>query len=317
MIDVALLGTSALLPLPERALTAAVISCKGRRILLDCGEGTQSAARAAGVGMMHTDLIALTHYHGDHIFGLPGLIQTMGVMGRTDPLYIAGPQDDAGVMPHILALAGNPGFDVRFIPVPDAGLPLKTLHPAWPDGAHIFAFPTNHRVASQGYRFELARAPRFLPERASALGVPVPLYKRLQRGETVAFDGQTVAPEQVLGATRRPLAVAFSGDTAFCDALVHGARDADLFICEATYPGEEYADAAALYGHMTFAQAAKAAKAANARRLWLAHHSQIIADPQAALPLAQAIYPGAVCPPPGAQITLKFDNEETDGDRNA
>lgn len=316
MVDVTLLGTSALLPLPDRPLTAAVIACAGRRILLDCGEGTQSAARAARVGMMHTDLIALTHYHGDHVFGLPGLIQTMGVMGRTDPLYIAGPQDDAGVLTHILALAGNPGFDVRVIPVPQTGIVLRELHPAWPAGAHLLAFPTNHRVSSQGYRFELTRTGRFNPDRARALGVPMLLWNRLVHGETVAFDGQTVAPDQVLGRPRRPLSVAFSGDTALCDALVDGARDADLLICEATYPGDEYADAAAQHGHMTFAQAAQTARAAGVRMLWLAHHSQIITDPQAALPIAQAIFPGASCPNPGAQITLKFDSE-TDGDRNA
>ena len=92
MITVTLIGTSALLPLPDRALTAALLTANGRSVLFDCGEGTQSAARKAGVSLMKTDLVALTHYHGDHIFGLPGLIQTMNVLGRTEPLFITGPE---------------------------------------------------------------------------------------------------------------------------------------------------------------------------------------------------------------------------------
>ena len=118
MIDVTLLGTSALLPLPDRALTSALLTLNGRSILFDCGEGTQSAARKAGVSLMKTDLIALTHYHGDHIFGLPGLLQTMGVMERAEPLFITGPEGVREELAPILKLAGPTGYEIRLIELP-------------------------------------------------------------------------------------------------------------------------------------------------------------------------------------------------------
>ena len=179
MIDITLLGTAALAPIPGRALTAALLTCGGRSILFDCGEGTQTAARGAGVSLMKTDLIALTHYHGDHIFGLPGLLQTMGSLGRTDPLAITGPEGLAEKMAPILELTGWVAYPVRLIPLPAEGLCLRQLEAHWPERARLTAFPTEHRVSSQGYCFALGRAGEFQPERARALGVPVRQWSRL------------------------------------------------------------------------------------------------------------------------------------------
>ena len=144
LLDVTLLGTAALLPIPKRALTAAVLACAGRSILFDCGEGTQTAARKAGVSLMSADLIALTHYHGDHIFGLPGLLQTLGVQGRTEPLAIAGPPDIRAQLAPILQLAGWTPFPVTLLEMPPDGLPMRALHKAWPKEAKLGCFPTEH-----------------------------------------------------------------------------------------------------------------------------------------------------------------------------
>ena len=306
MIDITLLGTSALLPLPDRALTAAHLSCAGRSILFDCGEGTQAAARGAHVSLMKTDVIALTHYHGDHVFGLPGLLQTMGSMDRTEPLLITGPAGLKAAMEPILRLAEWLPFEVTLRETPSEGLDLPALFPGWPSRARLSAFPTRHRVPSQCYQFLLGRSGAFQPEKARALGLPVQMWGVLQRGESVLHNGAQILPGQVMGPDREGLKFVFSGDTSPCPGLLEAAEDADLLICEATYGENEQADLAAEYGHMTFFQAGQTAAQAHVRRLWLAHYSQRIEDPEAFLPLAQAAFPPAQCGQDGMKITLQF-----------
>ena len=157
MIDITLLGTAATMPLPERALTAVHLSFSGRSILFDCGEGTQTAARKAHVSLMKTDLIALTHYHGDHFFGLPGLLQTFGCLGRTDPLIITGPDGLEEAMQPILQLCGSLPFSVSLFHLPQNGVSLSDLIPHWCSDSMLIPVPTRHLVDSQGYRFYLLR----------------------------------------------------------------------------------------------------------------------------------------------------------------
>lgn len=306
MIEVTLLGTSALVPLPDRALTAAQLVCGGHSILFDCGEGTQSAARKAGVSLMKTDVIALTHYHGDHIFGLPGLLQTMNSMGRTEPLYLLGPRGLEQELEPILKLVGWTGYELRLLELPEEGLELNALNSGWPAGARLSAFKTEHRIESQGYVFTLPRAGKFQPEKAKALAVPTKLWRVLQKGEAVTFDGVTVQPDQVMGEARRGLKVVFSGDTARCDALDQAAKEADLLICEATYGENDQAQLAIDHGHMNFAQAAQTAAAANAKRLWLAHYSQMVEEPEQYLPNALEHFAAAECGFDGKRVTLRF-----------
>ncbi len=309
MVDITLLGTSSLIPLPDRAETAAVLRCAGHSILFDCGEGTQCAARKAGVSLMKTDLIALTHYHGDHIFGLPGLMQTMAMMGRTERLWITGPGELQEELEPVLKLTGWVTYPVELLPMPEEGLPLAGLAPGWPAEARLTAFPTEHRVPSQGYCFTLGRPGKFSPERAAALGVPKNLWGKLQHGQTVFAGDRTVQPEEVLGPPRRGIRFVFSGDTVPCSSLTAAARDADLLICDATYGETGQAALAAEHGHMTFAQAAQTAASAGARRLWLAHYSQMIKDPEEHLPAAAALFPAAVCGEDGMHVTLNFEED--------
>ena len=205
MLTITLLGTAATMPLPDRALTVAVAECGGHSLLFDCGEGTQTAARRAGVNLMKLDAICLTHYHGDHIFGLPGLLQTLGCQGRTRPLTIFGPAE--GMEPvwgAIRTLTGPQPYAIRAVPLGTDPVRLETLAPGWPVGAELLPFRTKHRVPSRGYRLDLPRAGRFDPARARALGVPVQQWSMLQRGEPVTLeDGAVIAPGQVLGAPRR------------------------------------------------------------------------------------------------------------------
>ncbi|MGN0748018.1 MAG: ribonuclease Z [Aristaeellaceae bacterium] len=306
MVQVTLIGTAATMPLPDRALAAAAVGAQGRRILLDCGEGTQTAARRARVSLLKIDLIALTHYHGDHIFGLPGLLQTMGSLGRTEAVTITGPEGLEAAMTPILALAGELPYEVRLTTLPPEGLALHALHPAWPREARLFPVPTLHRVVSQGYRLTLDRPGRFQAECARQLGLPRPLWGTLQHGQPVAWGGRTIDPSEVLGPARRGVTVVYTGDTMPCDPLAQAAADADLLICEATYALEEQAEQAAAYGHMTFAQAGALAARAGVRRLWLTHYSAMIADPQEEAFRAREHYPGAVCGTDGMGEELSF-----------
>lgn len=310
MIDITLIGTGATMPLPGRALSCARLRCRGRSILFDCGEGTQTAARKAGVSLMKTDLIALTHYHGDHIFGLPGLLQSMSCLGRRDPLYITGPAGLEEAMTPILRLAGETEFPVRLLR--QEQIWLSGLHPAWPGGACLRSFDTEHRVPSQGCCFTLARPPRFLPDKAAALGIPVRYWKEFQRCEsrtdTVLVAGRAIPAELVTAAERRGLRVVFSGDTAPCAALEAAAQEADLLICDATYGSDEQAGQAELYGHSTFSRTGALAGRAGVRRLWLTHFSQTV-DPEACLGNAVQFFPGAECGFDGKTIVLGFDRE--------
>lgn len=309
MLDVTLLGTAATLPRPDRALSAAVLTCAGRSILFDCGEGTQLALHKSPVSPMKIDLICLTHYHGDHYFGLPGLLQTLSTMNRREPLYITGPAGLHEAMQPVLLMAEESqlSYEVRLLSMPEDGLALQTLQSRWPAEARLAAVATEHRIASQGYRFDLARKPRFHAAKAEALHIPRSLWRELQRGCTVWVQGKVIRPEDVRGDERPGLSVVFSGDTAPCTQLLHAARGADLLIMDATYPTDEQADKAALYGHSTFPQAAALARDAQVKALLLTHFSAMIEDVQPYLEAVQAIFPAVHCGTDGMQVHLRFD----------
>ena len=244
------------------ALTAALAECGGHALLFDCGEGTQAAARRAGVNLMKLDAICLTHYHGDHIFGLPGLLQTLGCQGRTRPLALYGPAGLDAIWPALRTLTGPLPYPIRARQLDKDPVDLAAF--GWPTGAQLLPIPTRHRVPSRGYALTLPRAGRFLPEKALALGVPVADWKKLQHGETVQVREWEVTPAEVLGPPRRGLKFVFSGDTAPCPALEAAAQDADLLLCDATYAEPEQEAQAKQYGHSTFGQSAALAARAGA-----------------------------------------------------
>ena len=294
MLKVTLLGTGGTQPLPERALAAAAVTVGGRSVLLDCGEGTQVGLRRYGVSAYKLAAVLLTHYHGDHILGLPGLLQTLGSLNRTEPLTIYSPQGIDPVAKAVMALAGQQPYAVRWRP---AAAPFTV------EALQITPFPLDHRVPCCGYALELPRAGRFDPARAKAAGVPVEYWKTLQKGEGVG--GFT--PEQVLGAPRRGLKVVYATDTRPCAALKAAARDADLLCMDATYAEDADLPKAKLYGHATCRETGALAAAAHVRRLWLTHYSAAVTDTAAGLAAAQSAYPAAVAGYDGLTEELEFD----------
>lgn len=308
MITVTLLGTGALSPTPERALAVTALTVSGRTLLADCGEGTQIAMRRHHISPLRIDVIALTHYHGDHILGLPGLMQTMFQEQRRTPLLIVGPGNVREQLAPIMTLAGKLPYEVMVRELPPEGLKLDEVF-GWTDGALLSAFPTRHTDISQGYCLSLPRRGKFDPARAASLSVPQKQWGRLQKGETVTLpDGRTVLPEQVMGSARRGLRVTVSGDTSPCASLTKAAENADLLIMDGTYADDKDTAMALSRGHSTFTLAARTAKEASARRLWLTHFSQSVTDPESYLPQTKTIFENTRCGIDGLSVTLRFDS---------
>ncbi len=308
MVDVTLIGTGALMPTPERALASVLIKCVGKSILIDCGEGTQLAARKAGVSVINTDIIALTHYHGDHIFGLMGLLQTMNCLDRQKPVYITGPYGLKAQMDIILKLVGETCFDIRLFDVGDDGIKLDKF--GFPSGSALKAFKTEHKVVSQGYSFELARQGKFIKEKALALDIPINLWGKLQKGESVEYNGKMYAPHMVLDKQRRGIKVVVTGDSAYCENIIKAAINADLLISEATFSQSEHEALAKEHGHMTFEKAAELALKSNVQKLCLTHFSPRIENPESDVDIAKKIFENTVCGQDGMKLEIMFANDE-------
>ena len=299
MLTATLLGCGGTQPLPERALSSLVLTVGGRSILIDCGEGTQIAARRFGVSIYRVDAILLTHFHGDHIFGLPGVWQTMAALGRTQPLLMAGPPGLEKLVQAFLSVAGPLPFELRLAADAARMGPLPVL------GGQVQTFSLRHRVPCCGYAFTLPRAGRFDPDRARALGIPVRLWRTLQKGEPAGG----FFPHQVLGPARRGLKVVYAADTRPCGALEQAARDADLLCMDATYPDDSFLDKAKLYGHSTCPETARLAARAGVHRLWLTHYSAAVTDPGPGLAAALAEFPDTEAGFDGKQLELRFEGD--------
>jgi len=296
MLDVCLLGLGGMMPLPGRALSACLLRSGGETMLFDCGEGTQVTWRVAGWPFKPTGTILFSHLHADHILGLPGILFQLAQSDRGEPVTIYGPQGTYEVARYLAALGGWIPFDLRVVELAgDATLEL-------PGGIQLTTIELRHRVPCLGYRLDLARAPRFDPDRARALGVPVAEWKRLQRGETVG----DVRPEDVTGPPRRGLRVALITDSSYFPELVPFVEDSDLLLCEAMYAHDADLERAEQRGHMTARQAAGLARAARARRLWLTHLSPSVEDPQTVLDAARTVFPAAELGQPATTETLRF-----------
>ncbi len=301
MLDVVLIGCGGTVPLKNRWLTACYVRCNGRAMLIDCGEGTQIAIKEAGVSLYSIDTICLTHYHADHVSGLPGLLLSLGNEGRTAPLAIYGPAGLKRIVDGLRVIA------------PELPFPLELHEYAQPEESfavgdlELTAFAVKHTLPCYGYRIHLPRAGKFDPVRAKENRIPMAIWSSLQKGNTVTCDGVVYSPEQVLGAPRKGLSLVYCTDTRPLTRIAAMAQGADLFICEGMYGNEAKQEKALETQHMTFAEAAELARQAEVKSLWLTHYSPSLPEPEEYLADTQAIFAAAQCGCDGLRTTLHFE----------
>lgn len=303
MLDVCLLGTGGMMPLPYRWLTSLIMRYNGKSVLIDCGEGTQIALREKGWSPKPIDIICFTHFHADHISGLPGMLLTMGNAERTEDLLLIGPKGLNRVVGSLRVIAPELPFEIRCMEITD---PEQTFSF---DGFRIEAFKVNHNVVCYGYSLVVERAGRFDRDRAIAQEIPMKLWSRLQKGETVAQDGREFTPDMVLGAERKGLKVTYCTDTRPADSIVKNAAGADLLVLEGMYGEPEKLAKAREYKHMTMYEAAGIARQVQAPRLWLTHYSPSLIHPEEYIGEVRKIFPEAVAARDGRSLELNFEEE--------
>ena len=304
MIDVCLLGTSGMMPLPGRWLTALMTRYNGSSLLIDCGEGTQITIKEKGWSFHSIDTICFTHYHGDHISGLPGLLLSMGNADRTEPVTLIGPKGLERVVNSLRVIAPELPFEVKFIELTEPEERIEI------NGYLINAFQVKHNVICYGYSILIERGGRFYPERAQENRVPQKFWNRLQNGSTIEDGDIVYTPDMVLGPKRKGIKLTYCTDSRPTKLIVENARESDLFICEGMY-GEKDKDAKAKeYKHMTFCEAAKLAKAAAVTELWLTHYSPSLTRPEDFIGEAKRIFPNTKPGKDRKSVTLEFDKKE-------
>ena len=300
MLDVCLLGTGGMMPLPYRWLTSLMVRYNGSSLLIDCGEGTQIAIKEKGWSFKPTDVICFTHYHGDHISGLPGLLLTMGNADRTEPLTLIGPKGLERVVNALRVIAPELPFPIKCIEIRE---PEETFEM---NGYRLKAFRVNHNVLCYGYTMEVDRAGKFDVERAKEAEIPQKYWGILQKGEMVEYEDRVLTPDMVLGPARKGLKITYCTDTRPTDSIKNNAEGSDLFICEGMYGEKDKQKKAREYKHMTFYEAAELARDAKVRELWLTHYSPSLTKPEEYMDDVREIFPAAVAAKDRRSVELVF-----------
>ena len=304
MLDICLLGTGGMMPLPYRWLTALMTRFNGSSLLIDCGEGTQIAIKEKGWSFKPIDVICFTHFHGDHISGLPGLLLSMGNADRKEPLTLIGPKGLERVVNSLRVIAPELPFSILYKEITE---PEQTFEM---NGYRLKAFRVKHNVICYGYTLEIDRAGKFDVASAEANGIPRIYWKCLQKGENVEVDGKVFTPGMVLGAPRKGIKLTYTTDTRPTDSIRKNAEGSDLFICEGMYGEKDKEAKAAEYKHMTFYEAARLAKAADVKEMWLTHYSPSLPHPEEYMDGVRAIFPRAKAGRDRMSVTLSFEDEE-------
>ena len=305
MLDMCLLGTGGMTPMPNRWLSSMMLRCNGSDILVDCGEGTQIAMKQVGWSPKSIDIMCFTHLHADHISGLPGMLLSMANSDRTEPVVMVGPKGLFNVTKSLRCIAPDLPFELRFIELDQETEEYRV-------GPYVIScFRVKHNITCYGYSFMIPRKGRFDAQRAQELEIPLPYWNRLQKGETVTDQklGRTFTPDMVIGPDRKGLKVTFSTDTRPCESIGKAASGADLFICEGMYGEEGSEEKAREHRHMTMQEAAGiAAGCAEAPgELIFTHYSPSMIRPKMYIDSVREIFAQSTCGKDGLMRELSFE----------
>lgn len=310
MLDICLLGTGGMMPLPNRWLTALALRCNGSTMLIDCGEGTQIAMHKMGWTPKPVDVICFTHYHADHISGLPGFLLWMGNSDRREPVTMIGPKGLSRVVGALRVIAPELPFRLNFIEMENPREHFQ-IGPFSLD-----AYKVNHNVTCYGYSVSIPRTGRFDAARAKEQQIPLKFWNPLQKGRTIEDGGHVYTPDMVLGPARKGLKVTYCTDSRPVPVIAEYAENADLFICEGMYGDPEKAQDARIKKHMTMQEGAQLAAKAKPHELWFTHYSPSLIHPEMYMDEIREIYPEARAAKDGWKKNLDFEDDPADEDKD-
>lgn len=295
MVNLTILGTGGSMPTPHRNLAAALLNYKGRKILIDCGEGTQISMKIARTGFKDIDIICITHWHGDHIIGLLGILSTIGNSGRVKPMTIIGPVGIIEVIKALRVIVPYLPYEINIIEHRNEALKFilikENLVPSSDKGdIEIETLNLEHSTPCIGYKFNIKRRAKFNVNKALENKVPKNLWNVLQTGNDVELNGEVYTPSMVLGENRKGIIITYITDTLPIEGIIPFANNSDIFICEGTYGDDRDVDKALKNKHMTFSQAATLAKKANVKKLILTHFSTAMENPEDFIHFAKDIF---------------------------
>jgi ribonuclease Z len=299
MIDIAFLGTGAMMPTSERWLSSMLIRLGDELMLFDAGEGVQIPWREQGWGIKRLSFICLSHHHADHIAGIPGVLLALANAGREEPVTIVGPRGTRALVTGLR----------EAVPVLPYDLQVADLGPGttWPwNGLRMTVVPGLHRIPVLLYRFELARAPAFLAEKATQANVPRRLWTSLADGNDVVHNGANILAADFHGPARAGISFGVMTDTRPTEVAKDHFREVDLLITEGTYGDDADADNAQQNRHMTFREAGQFAAEAGVKRLIVTHFSPKMTDPAMWIANGQAAFPSFELAQASSSLTLKF-----------
>lgn len=272
------------MPVPNRSLTSLLVSANGSKLLIDCGEGTQVSMKILGSGFKAIDAICFTHYHADHVAGLPGLLLTIANSGRVEPLTLIGPSGLENVVKGMTVIAPMLPYELKLVEVQQEFYEFSL------NDMIIRTINCDHTLPCLGYSIEIKRMKKFNKEKAELNEIPTKFWSILQKGNTIQFNGKTFTPEMVLGQERKGIKICYVTDTRPINSLINFIKESELFICEGMYGDEDSLEKAIKNKHMIFREAAILAKAGKVKELWLTHFSPALSEPELYLEQTKNIF---------------------------